>query len=105
MPKPIYKADGAELAKQRLEEFDQSPWGRKYPAIAQSWRRNWEWLRPASLVQLLSPDESQPQLAALVAASRGASSWARLTSAAASCAVSTSGSVASGIVTSNASER
>lgn len=44
--KPIYKADSAELAKQRLEEFDQSPWGRKYPAIAQSWRRNWEQVIP-----------------------------------------------------------
>jgi putative transposase len=40
--KPIYKADSAELAKQQLEEFDASPWVRKYPAIAQSWRRNWE---------------------------------------------------------------
>jgi putative transposase len=46
MLKPIYKADSAELAKQRLEEFDQSPWGRKYPAIAQSWRRNWEQVIP-----------------------------------------------------------
>ena len=44
--KPIYKADSAELAKQRLEEFDASPWGRKYPAIAQSWRRNWEQVIP-----------------------------------------------------------
>jgi putative transposase len=46
MLKPIYKADSAELAQQRLEEFDQSPWGRKYPAIAQSWRRNWEQVIP-----------------------------------------------------------
>jgi len=46
--KPIYKADSAELAKQRLEEFDASPWGRKYPAIAQSWRRNWEQVIPFS---------------------------------------------------------
>jgi putative transposase len=44
--KPIYKADSAELAKQRLEEFDAGPWGRKYPAIAQSWRRNWEQVIP-----------------------------------------------------------
>jgi putative transposase len=46
MLKPVYKADSAELAKQRLEEFDQSPWGRKYPAITQSWRRNWEQVIP-----------------------------------------------------------
>jgi putative transposase len=25
-----------------LDDFDASPWGQKYPAIAQSWRRNWE---------------------------------------------------------------
>ena len=29
-----------------LDEFDASPWGRKYPAIAQSWRRNWEHVTP-----------------------------------------------------------
>jgi putative transposase len=40
--KAIYRADTAELALERLEEFDQSAWGRKYPAIAASWRRHWE---------------------------------------------------------------
>jgi putative transposase len=44
--KPIYKADSAELAKQRLEDFEASPWGAKYPAIVQSWRRNWEQVIP-----------------------------------------------------------
>ena len=44
--KPIYKADSAELAKQRLEDFEASSWGSKYPAIAQSWRRNWEQVIP-----------------------------------------------------------
>jgi putative transposase len=24
-----------------LEAFDEGPWGRKYPVIAQSWRRHW----------------------------------------------------------------
>jgi putative transposase len=24
-----------------LDAFDEGPWGRKYPVIAQSWRRNW----------------------------------------------------------------
>jgi putative transposase len=44
--KPIYRADHAEAARQALEAFDEGPWGRKYPAIAQSWRRNWEAVIP-----------------------------------------------------------
>jgi putative transposase len=44
--KPIYRAENAEIAAARLEEFEQSPWGQKYPAIAQSWRRNWEQVTP-----------------------------------------------------------
>lgn len=44
--KPIYQAANAEAALEQLERFDQSPWGRKYPAIAQSWRRNWEAVIP-----------------------------------------------------------
>ena len=31
---------------QRLFEEDGAVWGRKYPAIAQSWRRNWEQVIP-----------------------------------------------------------
>jgi putative transposase len=44
--KPIYQADSAASARERLEDFDRGPWGRKYPAIAQSWRRNWEQVIP-----------------------------------------------------------
>lgn len=44
--KPIYRADSAEAARGKLEEFDAGPWGQKYPAIAQSWRRNWEQVIP-----------------------------------------------------------
>lgn len=44
--KPVYRAENAELAAAELEAFDQGPWGRKYPAIAQSWRRNWEAVIP-----------------------------------------------------------
>jgi putative transposase len=44
--KPVYRAQSAELAAAELEAFDQGPWGRKYPAIAQSWRRNWEAVIP-----------------------------------------------------------
>src|SRR5439155_12194771 len=44
--KPIYQAESAAAARERLEDFDRGPWGQKYPAIAQSWRRNWEQVIP-----------------------------------------------------------
>ena len=44
--KPIYQAESAASARERLEDFDHGPWGRKYPAIAQSWRRNWQQVIP-----------------------------------------------------------
>jgi transposase-like protein len=44
--KPIYRADHADAARQALDAFDEGPWGQKYPAIAQSWRRNWEAVTP-----------------------------------------------------------
>ncbi len=44
--KPVYRAENAERARERLQEFQDGPWGRKYPAIAQSWRRNWEQVTP-----------------------------------------------------------
>jgi putative transposase len=34
--KPIYQAESAAVARERLEDFDRGPWGQKYPAIAQS---------------------------------------------------------------------
>jgi putative transposase len=43
---PIYQAESADAARERLEEFDRGAWGRKFPAIAQSWRRNWEQVIP-----------------------------------------------------------
>jgi putative transposase len=36
----------AEAAQSALEAFDSGPWGRKYPAIAAAWRRNWEQVIP-----------------------------------------------------------
>ncbi len=39
--KPIYRAENAQAAERELQDFDEGTWGRKYPAIAQSWRRNW----------------------------------------------------------------
>ena len=44
--RPIYQAESAAAARARLEDFDAGAWGQKYPAIAQSWRRNWEQLIP-----------------------------------------------------------
>ena len=44
--KAIYRAQDADAARAALEAFDSGPWGRKYPAIAQSWRRNWERVIP-----------------------------------------------------------
>ena len=44
--KAIYRAKDADAAKSALEAFDTSHWGEKYPAIAQSWRRNWERVIP-----------------------------------------------------------
>lgn len=39
--KPIYTAANAKAAATALDEFEQSPWGQKYPAIVASWRRRW----------------------------------------------------------------
>lgn len=44
--RPIYQADNADQAAQRLEEFDAGEWGEKYPAIAAAWKRKWEQLIP-----------------------------------------------------------
>src|SRR5262249_12647497 len=44
--KQIYEAETAELAAKRLEDFAEGPWGRKLPAIVQSWRRVWEQVIP-----------------------------------------------------------
>src|ERR687894_750932 len=39
--KEVYRARDAEAGRAALDAFDEGPWGRKYPAIAQSWRRHW----------------------------------------------------------------
>ncbi len=44
--KLIYRAETAEAAAVQLEEFEQGPWGQKYPTVAQSWRRKWEQVIP-----------------------------------------------------------
>lgn len=44
--KPIYTAATAEAALEALDGFEAGSWGRKYPAIAPAWRRQWEQVIP-----------------------------------------------------------
>ncbi len=39
--KEIYRARDAKAGEEALDAFAEGPWGRKYPAIVQSWRRHW----------------------------------------------------------------
>ena len=41
----IYRAENADMALVRLEEFEDE-WGKRYPAIGQAWRRAWEHVVP-----------------------------------------------------------
>lgn len=43
--KAIYRAETAEAAQDRLDEFE-AKWGARYPAIGQAWRRAWEHVTP-----------------------------------------------------------
>ena len=43
--KTIYRAESADTAAKRLDEFEEK-WDDKYPPIGQSWRRNWEQVIP-----------------------------------------------------------
>ena len=42
----VYRAKDADAGLAALDAFEAGPWGEKYPAIAQSWRRNWEHVPP-----------------------------------------------------------
>ena len=42
----IYRAKDAEAGMAALEAFDAGSWGKKYPAIALAWRRNWDRVIP-----------------------------------------------------------
>ena len=44
--KPIYQAASADAALAALDSFEAGPWGKKYPAIAPLWRRQWEQVIP-----------------------------------------------------------
>ncbi len=39
--KEIYRAPSADAAEKALTAFEAGPWGQRYPAIGQSWRRVW----------------------------------------------------------------
>jgi putative transposase len=42
----IYRAVDAKAAEEALTAFEESEWGRRYPAIGQSWRRAWSEVIP-----------------------------------------------------------
>jgi putative transposase len=44
--KDIYRAVDAATGEAALDAFDEGPWGRRYPAIGQSWRRAWNEVMP-----------------------------------------------------------
>ncbi|WP_043508988.1 IS256 family transposase [Acidiphilium cryptum] len=44
--KDIYRAVDAGAAEAALADFEAGPWGQKYPAIGQSWRRVWQEVIP-----------------------------------------------------------
>src|SRR5918912_435958 len=44
--KEVYKAKDADAGRAALEAFAEGPWGKKYPAIVQSWRRSWTEIIP-----------------------------------------------------------
>ena len=44
--KPIYQAATADAALLALDDFEAGAWGKKYPAIAPLWRRQWDQVIP-----------------------------------------------------------
>ena len=44
--KNVYRAVDARAADKALAAFEAGPWGQKYPAIGQSWRRVWQEVIP-----------------------------------------------------------
>src|SRR6201998_3959981 len=43
--KAIYRAENADMALVRLEEFE-AEWGKRFPAIGAAWRRAWDYVVP-----------------------------------------------------------
>jgi len=52
--KEIYRAVDAKAAEEALTAFEVGPWGQKYPAIGQSWRRAGSKLSPSLHSQAMS---------------------------------------------------
>lgn len=44
----VYRAETPEAGLAALEAFEEGHWGKKHPAIAQSWRRHWDQVIPSS---------------------------------------------------------
>jgi hypothetical protein len=44
--KPIYTALNADAAAAAMDEFEQGPWGQKFPTVVASWRRAWDRVIP-----------------------------------------------------------
>ena len=44
--RPIYTAPSADAAGAALDDFEGSPWGRKFPTVAAAWRRAWTHVIP-----------------------------------------------------------
>lgn len=44
--KAIYRAPTVEAAETALSAFEGGPWGKRFPPIAQLWRRHWDHVRP-----------------------------------------------------------
>ena len=44
--KDIYRAVASTAGETALAAFEEGPWGRRYPAIGQSWRRAWSEVVP-----------------------------------------------------------
>jgi len=44
--KTVYRATDANAGQAAMDAFADGPWGTKYPAISQSWRRNWNLVIP-----------------------------------------------------------
>ena len=55
--KAIYRAENADMALVRLEEFEDE-WGKRYPAIGQASRRAWEHVVPFCALFLSCPNHS-----------------------------------------------
>ena len=55
--KDIYRAVDADAAEKALTGFEAGPWGQRYPAIGQSWRRAW-----GEVIPFHRTEDSQPRI-------------------------------------------